>query len=47
MARRGSGWRRTPIYASNDLKRAHAEGTDEEYAVAKREFFRLNFPKPS
>jgi GrpB-like predicted nucleotidyltransferase (UPF0157 family) len=30
----------------NDLKRAHAGGTDEEYALAKREFFRLNFPKP-
>ncbi len=30
----------------NDLKRAHAGGTDEDYAVAKREFFRLNFPKP-
>ena len=30
----------------NDLKRAHADGTDEEYAVKKREFFRLNFPKP-
>jgi GrpB-like predicted nucleotidyltransferase (UPF0157 family) len=30
----------------NDIKRAHADGTDEEYAVAKREFFRVNFPKP-
>jgi len=30
----------------NDLKRAHTGGTDEDYALAKREFFRLNFPKP-
>jgi GrpB-like predicted nucleotidyltransferase (UPF0157 family) len=28
----------------NDVKRAHAGSTDEEYALAKREFFRLNFP---
>ena len=31
----------------NDVKRAHAGGTDEDYAQAKKEFFRLNFPKPS
>jgi GrpB-like predicted nucleotidyltransferase (UPF0157 family) len=30
----------------NDLKRAHADGDGDEYALAKREFFRLNFPKP-
>lgn len=30
----------------NDIKRAHAGGADEEYALAKREFFRLNFPRP-
>jgi GrpB-like predicted nucleotidyltransferase (UPF0157 family) len=31
----------------NDLKRAHADSTGDDYALAKREFFRLNFPKPS
>lgn len=31
----------------NDLKRAHADSDGDEYALAKREFFRLNFPKPA